>query len=489
MSSNKMNIKNQILLGYCVPILLTVLVTGFTYFGLEAIAKITRQVTQLRQGLFTIHDMGEHLIKVDLAFRNFIVLNNSEALAKIATERRNWDEANKNLKKYLASDSLNMKNIALADSLVKTKLWPWHDKIVEMRQAKSGEPFQDAIVMLRQGTEKTIGDEINSNLIEIEAACQVELDTAVEKQRQTIGDVVVVAIVGTLLGAAIAILAAFYIANGVSRTLWEVIGDFTNTSSQIAVAADQQEKAAAIQTASVSEVTSTMNELEASFQQVSQMAQVTSDRASQSLTVAADGSSAVQQTVASMDHLKQKVAAIAEQILRLGEQTSQIGTITVMVGDLANQTNLLALNAAVEAARAGEHGRGFAVVATEIRKLADQSKKSAEQIQKLVTDIQKTNNATVMVTEQGTKTVEDGGRIAHRSGEAFQNLVNANQVIFDSAEQTSLNVKQQVVAVKQVVEAMFAIQSGARETAVGIAQTKQAIIQIQTSSRKLQELI
>jgi hypothetical protein len=113
-----------------------------------------------------------------------------------------------------------------------------------------------------------------------------------------------------------------------------------------------------------------------------------------------------------MNALREKVDAIADQILRLSEQTNQIGGISGLVSDLANQTNMLALNAAVEAVLAGEHGKGLAVVSGEIRKLADQSRKSAEKINALVADIQTAINSTVMVTDEGTKTVEEGVKIA-----------------------------------------------------------------------------
>jgi methyl-accepting chemotaxis protein len=137
------------------------------------------------------------------------------------------------------------------------------------------------------------------------------------------------------------------------------------------------------------------------------------------------------------------------------------------VSELANQTNLLALNAAVETARAGEHGKGFAVVAAEIRKLADQSKKSADRINALVLDIQNATNATVMATEEGTKTLEAGTHQTHRTTDAFDHLAASITTVFESAQQTLLSVQQQVAAVGQVVEAMTEIQREATETATG----------------------
>jgi methyl-accepting chemotaxis protein len=137
-------------------------------------------------------------------------------------------------------------------------------------------------------------------------------------------------------------------------------------------------------------------------------ADVSATRGRHALALTEEGTGAVKHTLGGMSSLKETIEVIAEQILRLSKQTSQIGHITNLVSELANQTNLLALNAAIEAARAGEHGKGFAVVSAEIHKLADQSKKSAERIHTLVLDIHNATNATVMATEEGTKTIVEG---------------------------------------------------------------------------------
>jgi hypothetical protein len=62
----------------------------------------------------------------------------------------------------------------------------------------------------------------------------------------------------------------------------------------------------------------------------------------------------------------------------------QIGKIAQVIEEIAFQTNLLALNAAIEAARAGEAGAGFAVVADEVRTLARKSAESANSTRVLV---------------------------------------------------------------------------------------------------------
>jgi methyl-accepting chemotaxis protein len=224
---------------------------------------------------------------------------------------------------------------------------------------------------------------------------------------------------------------------------------------------DEHERTVALQSSVVSQTTATMAELEASFRHSADQADLSAARALQALTLTGERTHAVQHTLEDMGSLKAKVEAIAEHILRLSEQTSQISRMSDLVSELSNQTHLLALNAAVEAARAGEHGKGFAVVGSEIRKLADQSKQSAERINTLVADIHHATNATVMATEEGTKTVTQ--------------LAALMTGVFESAQQTLLNVKQQVAAVGPVVQAMNDLQRGAMETTTGIAQTKYVI--------------
>jgi methyl-accepting chemotaxis protein len=232
-----------------------------------------------------------------------------------------------------------------------------------------------------------------------------------------------------------------------------------------------------------------MDELGASSRQSSEQAEAAAAGAQQALKLAEGGTRAVERSLDGMNALREKVEAIADQILRLSEQTSQIGGISGLVSDLANQTNMLALNAAVEAVRAGEHGKGFAVVSGEIRKLADQSKKSAEKINALVADIQTAINSTVMVTDEGTKTVEEGVKIAEETSDAFAGVADAvNNVVLNS-QQISLNVKQQAVAIQQVVSAMNSLNTGAQETANGVSQIKIGTHQLNESAMLLKNAI
>ena len=150
---------------------------------------------------------------------------------------------------------------------------------------------------------------------------------------------------------------------------------------------------------------------------------------------------------------------------------------------------MLALNAAVEAVRAGEHGKGFAVVATEIRKLADESKNSAAKINNLVSDIQTANNITVLVTDEGINTVEDGVQVSQTTAAAFDKITVSINTIVMNNQQISLNIKQQAIAMEQVMDAMNSINIASKETSEGIFQVKIGIQKLNDAAQNLKAIV
>ncbi len=298
------------------------------------------------------------------------------------------------------------------------------------------------------------------------------------------------------LGLSIGIVALFglvlgpLISRSITYPLKQTVNALSTTSVELACTIEEHERTAMNQSAAVNQTTTAMDELDASFNQTAEVVKAAAERVQQSVAIANEGIKTVRLLQEGMLELKEKVGTtVVGQILSLSEKTAQISTITNQVGDLANQTNMLALNAAVEAARAGEHGKGFAVVAAEIRKLADASRKSAERINALVDDIQRATNATVMATEQSTKTVDQAIQRAKATVDAFNELKDASSSAADSAQQTLLSVPQQVTAVKQVLESMDALNTGSRETASAIGQSRIGSETLQEAVARLKSTI
>ncbi|HLO50951.1 MAG TPA: methyl-accepting chemotaxis protein [Kamptonema sp.] len=261
-----------------------------------------------------------------------------------------------------------------------------------------------------------------------------------------------------------------------SRSILAAFKDTLNAvvvnSTEMAIAAQEQERIAAQQASAVNQTTATMDELNTSSKVAANQAETAAAGAKQVLALAVVGNQKVARSLSEMDELKQKMTVMQSQILQLSEQTNQIGNISSLVSDLANQTNMLALNAAIEAVRAGTQGKGFAVVTAEIRKLADRSQQSAIKINGLVKDIKQAIHSTEIVTDDSMKALEEGAKISEDTAKAFGGVMAAIDDVAISVQTISLNAQQQAIAIQQVVEAMRILNIAAAQTASGIGQVK-----------------
>lgn len=178
-----------------------------------------------------------------------------------------------------------------------------------------------------------------------------------------------------------------------------------------------------LQTAKTSElfkssklVSDELNNVAASIQTISDLANVSTDKADSGLKL-------IDETINKMDTIQHSVLSSSQKMNTLGEKSKEINEIVSLITNIADQTNLLALNASIEAARAGDAGKGFAVVAEEVRKLAEGSSKAGEEIRKLVNEIQLQTTEAVDSIHSGTIIVEDGRDMVYKSGEAFKDIV------------------------------------------------------------------
>ena len=434
----KLKLKNRLLLGYAAPVAMFIGLAAIVYSTTNELIFAFQEVKRVQNAIIFIDRMAVSGMGLVQATRGYIIKPDEIFLQEYQTELKRFRDSAEVAKTFI-NDAEQKKRyermIALSNQYDQLSL-----RFVRLlQQGKRTE----ALAIFSAGT----GRELVREFTELNQVFNEQEKEILEKQTQSAYNhlqfLLTSVIVGAVFLVVLALTVALLISSNLEGTIQQAINTIASSSTQIVAAVEEQERTINHQATAVHQTTSTMDELSASSQNSAERAEST----------------------------RAQVEQIAGQILHLSEQISQIESIANLVSELSNQTNMLALNAAVEAVRAGDHGKGFGVVATEIRKLADQSKRSAEKINALVSQIRHATNSAVVLTEHGTKSVE--------------NIVSAINNIAMNAQQISLSAQQQAIATQQVVEAMNNLNFSTQQTVEGINQTKVGLRQLNEVAVKL----
>jgi len=213
--------------------------------------------------------------------------------------------------------------------------------------------------------------------------------------------------------------------------------DSISTASAEIATGNQDLSARTEQTAAnLQHAASSMEQLTGTVKQSADSARQANQLASSAAEVAHRGGSVVSQVVSTMDDIN--------------ASSKKISDIIGVIDGIAFQTNILALNAAVEAARAGEQGRGFAVVASEVRSLAQRSADAAKEIKALIgSSVDKVDSGARLVAEAGqtmneivasVKRVSDIiGEITTAASEQSEGISQVNNAVAQLDQMTQQN--------------------------------------------------
>ncbi len=249
--------------------------------------------------------------------------------------------------------------------------------------------------------------------------------------------------------------------SGALLEVTKVAEDVSIASQQMSSGAQQMSTGAQEQAASVEETAASLEEISATVKHNADNAQTASSLAGTARTVAERGGQVVDSAVAAMDAITRSSKKIAE--------------IITTIDEVAFQTNLLALNAAVEAARAGEQGRGFAVVAGEIRVLAQRTGSAAKEIRGLIAD--------------ASSKVEAGTAEVNRSGDTLKEIVVSVGRVSEAVGEIAAASVEQTRGLEQVNTAVTQVDKVTQASAGQAEELSATAASLKDQSARLQELI
>ncbi|MGH8599279.1 MAG: methyl-accepting chemotaxis protein [Burkholderiales bacterium] len=260
----------------------------------------------------------------------------------------------------------------------------------------------------------------------------------------------------------------------INRSALEV----TSATGQAQAISQQLMQATQRQAHEIQDSGTSVVQMATSIREVSSRASESAQVAELSLNAAAKGATAVQNTIAGMNEIREQIQQTAKRMKRLGESSQEIGEIVELISDITEQTNVLALNAAIQAKTAGDAGRGFSVVADEVQRLAQRSGDATRKIAAIVRTIQTDTSEAVSAMEQSTQGVIQGAKLSDAAGQALLEIETVSRSLAELSASISTSTHSQVDIANKVAAKMREILRITEQTTKGTQQTTVAIGQL-----------
>lgn len=530
-------IRERLLLGYSVPILLSIAAACFVFAEAGKVRQSAKTLQIANQAALDLQKLEVEFFQIQKAargyFLSYFITKNDEFFDEYKEAIEDFDVVIERLRQEV--DDQQQQALLSEISDLKSQIdQGYRAAFVMFEQGKREQGlarWRSIVVPKLQETERLS--------LEFQKKQQKILDESNRQQNRHLQLLTTVLVASTALATLLAIAIALRIASGLANKITEVVGfarqisegDLTvqvtkthqnddeisqllnsfgsmtgnlkaliqqvqllgirvgSSSIKIAASGKQLESTVTEQVASTQEVVVTAKQIAAtSTALVQTMEQV--DAMSRKTTIAA---SASQQNIAQIEttmcQLTEATSSISSKLGVISDKANNINNVIVTITKVADQTNLLSLNAAIEAEKAGEYGLGFGVVAREIRRLADQTAVATLDIEEMVKEMQSSVTTGVMemdkFTQEVAKSVNDVSRISSQIGQVIQQV----QALAPQFALVNQGMEAQTQGAQQISKAMEQLSDTSLQTANSLREINAAIEQLNQVAQGLRQEI
>jgi methyl-accepting chemotaxis protein len=456
----------------CVLLLGVVALVGIK--STDIIASAEQEVVRHYRALLEMEQLRGRVHEESAAFRAYVITGEDRFLNRLHQARLALDLDEDEIGELM----LGQEHELLGQILDANRLWIGTvESIVSETEGISERALEARFDSEARPQFESLMKLIDSFVSAKKTAIKEQVESTDDRTRSARSLLIALATLATIIAMGISLA----LSRRLNNELDHAVSRIQSSVVELDVASSQQAQSAREQATATVEVTSTLRELVAASKQISENAAQVASLSQEAARSADQGVDAVSGMDTGMTTIRNQVDAVVEHMLELGKQSQRAGGILDIINELSEQTNILAINATIEAVGAGEAGKRFTVVADEIRRLADRVGESSREIRQLIDDMRAAANTTVMVTEEGSKAVDEGSRSVSRITDLWRKISDGVSNTAEAAREIELSTQQQTTAVEQVNAALLEVSQGAREGEVTAEQAR-------SMSRELAEL-
>lgn len=284
--------------------------------------------------------------------------------------------------------------------------------------------------------------------------------------------------------------------NTMKRLFYDLLLNIENNSSEMNAAArvvaetsTEQNAALVRQSASVTQTTSTLQELVQAAKQIAESSSAVVAFAESTQAKAETGLQVMQNAVASVQKVRQGNETNLSEVVLLSEAIIEIDQVLNFIISIADETNLIALNAAIEASSAGEQGKRFKIVANEVRNLSTRVTRSIRHVKETIRKIQEATAQLVQTVHMHQEVIDESVDWVDQSLANLEEILENAVQSADAAKQIYIAIQQQKIANQQIAASFSDISSDIRHLASASERYNQYVTALKKFSANIDQAL